>query len=66
MKSLASAVLLLGIVGLVLNLALFLRTVRGPGHVPFSYEAFGGPGPLLGALVLVLVGLYLRSLPQER
>lgn len=66
MKSLASVLVLLGIAGLALNLVLLLGHLRQSSHVPFSYESYGGPGPLLGAILLTVIGLYLRGVAPER
>ena len=50
-----------GVVGLILGMITFIGEVRAPGTAPFSMENYGGPGPILGALFLVLGGLYLFS-----
>jgi hypothetical protein len=43
-----------------------VRDSRGPGGVPFAYENYGGPGPILAGVILLLGSLYLRSIWQSR
>ena len=45
----------------VAGIALGVLTIIGGGQagVPFWYEDYGGPGPMIGGLVLAAVSLYL-------
>lgn len=61
MRKIALLLIVLGLAGLVLGLVNALRAALAPGAAPFSMENYGGPGPLLGAVVLLLGGLYLFS-----
>lgn len=61
MRKIAILLIALGLAGLILGIVDALRATLAPGAVPFSIENYGGPGPILGALVLVLGGLYLFS-----
>jgi hypothetical protein len=61
MRKVAILLIALGFTGLVLGLLVVIRVARDPGAVPFSVENYGGPGPIVGALLLLLVGLYLFS-----
>lgn len=58
MRALFGLCALIGLAGLVSGV---LTIVRGAGDVPFSYENYGGPGPIIGGLVLLTVSLYLLS-----
>ncbi len=61
MRKIAVLLIVLGLAGLVLGVVEMLRAMLAPGAAPFSLENYGGPGPLLGAVVLLLGGLYLFS-----
>jgi hypothetical protein len=61
MRKLAALLIALGLGGLVLGTVAIVRVIRAPGAAPFSLENYGGPGPILGALLLLLGGLYLLS-----
>jgi hypothetical protein len=61
MRKIALLLIVLGLAGLLLGAVDAVRAALGPGATPFSLENYGGPGPLLGALVLLCGGLYLFS-----
>lgn len=61
MRKLATLLIVLGIIGLVLGGTQIIRVARAAGTPPFGFENYGGPGPMLGALFLLLGGLYLFS-----
>lgn len=61
MRKVAIFLIGLGITGLVVDLLVVIRVARDPGALPFSVENYGGPGPIVGALLLLLLGLYLFS-----
>jgi hypothetical protein len=61
MRRIAILLIALGLAGLVLGLFIVIQVARAPATAPFSVENYGGPGPIVGALVLLLVGLYLFS-----
>ncbi len=56
MRVLFGLLALLGLAGIVSGV---LTIVYGGGGVPFGYENYGGPGPIIGGLLLLSVGLYL-------
>ena len=58
MRALFGLFALLGLAGIVFGV---LTIIRGAGGVPFSYEADGGPGSIIGGLLLLAVSLYLIS-----
>ena len=59
MRKLGSLLIALGIIGLVLGGTQIIRVARAADTAPFSFENYGGPGPILSALFLLLGGLYL-------
>lgn len=61
MRKIALLLILLGLAGLVLGIVDVIRAALAPGAAPFSLENYGGPGPIIGALVLLLGGFYLFS-----
>lgn len=58
MRALFGLCALIGLAGLASGI---LTIIRGAGDVPFSYENYGGPGAIIGGLVLLAVSLYLLS-----
>jgi hypothetical protein len=61
MRKLAVLLVCLGLAGLALGIATVIEVARQPGSAPFSFENYGGPGPIVGALLLLFGGLYLFS-----
>lgn len=61
MRKVAIFLIVLGFTALAVDLLVVIRVARDPGMLPFSVENYGGPGPIVGALLLLLVGLYLFS-----
>jgi hypothetical protein len=61
MRALFALLALLGVAGIVLGVLIMVRGMSGPGSTPFSYENYGGPGPVLAGLILLVGSLYLRS-----
>ena len=61
MRKLSVLLICLGLAGLALGVATIVKAARTPGTAPFSLENYGGPGPIVGALLLLLGGLYLFS-----
>ncbi|HET7600606.1 MAG TPA: hypothetical protein VFK09_09950 [Gemmatimonadales bacterium] len=61
MKTVASLLVLCGAAGLILGIVTMIEDARNPGLAPFRFENYGGPGPLLGALILLLGGIYLLA-----
>ena len=67
MRNLFLLLSLIGIGGIVLGTLTVLRAAPGQaGTLPFSVESAGGPGAILGGLILIAGSLYLRSIWQER
>jgi hypothetical protein len=56
MRALFALLAILGLVGIVFGV---LTIVSAPGGVPFAYENYGGPGSVIGGLLLAAVSLYL-------
>jgi hypothetical protein len=59
MRTLSFVLIALGVIGLVMGTITFVTVARAATTAPFSMENYGGPGPILGALILLLGGMYL-------
>ena len=66
MRALLAFLALLGLAGIVVGVLTILRHVSGPGGVPFSYENYGGPGPIIAGVLVLAVSLYLLSIWPSR
>ena len=66
MRNLFGLLALFGIVGIVFGILIMVRESAGPSGISFAYENYGGPGPLLAGVILLLGSLYLRSVWQSR
>jgi hypothetical protein len=66
MRALLGILALLGLAGIVLGVLTMIRGMSGTGSVPFGYENYGGPGPILGGLIVLAATLYLRSFWKAR
>jgi hypothetical protein len=63
MRALFAVFALLGVAGIVIGV---LTIVRGGGDVPFRFENYGGPGPIIAGLIVLAASLYLRSIWTPR
>jgi hypothetical protein len=62
MRNLFALLALIGFAGIVFGVMTALRGGPGPaGPLAFGFESYGGPGSVIGGLMLVVASLYLRS-----
>jgi hypothetical protein len=61
MRALLGILALLGVAGIVLGVVIMIRGMSGTASVPFGYENYGGPGPIIAGLIVLAATLYLRS-----
>ena len=66
MRNLFLLLALLGLVGMAFGVLDMVRGASGPHGVGFTYENYGGPGPIIAGLILLAGSLYLRSIWRER
>lgn len=66
MRILLGLVVLLGGVGLAFGVLTIIQHSSGPTGIPFRFENYGGPGPVIAGLFLISGGLYLLSFWRER
>jgi hypothetical protein len=66
MRALFAVLALLGVAGIVLGILTIVRGVNTAGGQPFSFENYGGPGPIIGGLIVLAASLYLHSIWKSR
>ena len=66
MRVLFAVLALLGLAGIAIGVLTIIRGPQGPAGQPFSFENYGGPGPIIAGLVVLAVSLYLGSIWKSR
>lgn len=66
MRNVFALLALLGLGGIVAGVVTIVENATGADGVPFRFENYGGPGPMIAGLVLLVGGLYLRSVWPHR
>jgi len=61
MRNLFALLALLGVAGIVLGVMTMVQGAASPHGMPFHLESYGGPGPIIAGLGMLLAALYLRS-----
>ncbi len=62
MRNLFALLALIGLAGILLGVLTLMHGAAGQaGPLGFTYENYGGPGPVLGGLILLAASLYLRA-----
>jgi len=61
MRALFALLALLGVAGIVLGVLTIIRGMTGPSGQPFSFENYGGPGPIIAGIIILAATAYLRS-----
>jgi hypothetical protein len=62
MRALFALLALLGIGGIVIGVLTIIRGMQGADGLPFRFENYGGPGPIIAGLIVVATSLYLLSI----
>jgi hypothetical protein len=65
MRALYAILALLGVAGIVIGVLTILRGESAHG-VPFTFENYGGPGPIIAGLIVLATSLYLLSIWKPR
>lgn len=66
MRALFALMALLGLAGIALGVLTIIRNATGPGGVPFHFENYGGPGPIIAGVLVLATSLYLlRTWPSK-
>ena len=67
MRNLFALLAVCGLAGIVFGVLDILRGAQGQtGQLPFAHENYGGPGAIMGGLLLLATSLYLRAAWQGR
>jgi hypothetical protein len=66
MRALFAILALLGIGGIALGVLTIIRGSSGPDGAPFSFENYGGPGPIIAGLIVLATSLYLLSIWKHK
>ena len=67
MRNVFALLAVFGIAGIVFGVLDLLRAAPGQsGPLPFTHEGTGGPGAIMGGLLLLGTSLYLRAAWQSR
>lgn len=67
MRNLFALLAVIGLAGIVFGVLDLVRSAPGmTGPLPFSHENYGGPGVIIGGLLLLGTSLYLRAAWQGR
>lgn len=66
MRALFALLALLGVGGIALGVLTMIRGMHGPHGLPFRFENYGGPGPIIAGVIVVATSLYLRSIWAPR
>jgi hypothetical protein len=61
MRALFALLALTGVAGIVIGVLTILHGMHGPDHLPFQFENYGGPGPIIAGLIVLATSLYLLS-----
>lgn len=57
MRLLPWLLVLIGVIGVVWGVLIMIGGMTGVHALPFEFESAGGPGPLMGGLLLIAIGL---------
>lgn len=67
MRNLFVLLALIGLAGIAFGMLTLLQGAPGQaGPLGFTHESYGGPGSMLGGVMLLAASLYLRSAWQGR
>jgi hypothetical protein len=62
MRALFALLALIGVSGIVIGVLTILHGTRGNDGLPFQFENYGGPGPIIAGVILLGTSLYLLSM----
>jgi hypothetical protein len=66
MRALFAILALLGVAGIVIGVLTIIRGAATDPGVPFRFENYGGPGPIIAGLIVLATSLYLLSIWKPR
>ena len=66
MRALFALLALVGVAGIAFGVLTIIRGMQGPQGVPFTFENYGGPGPIIAGVIVLAVSVYLASIWKSR
>jgi hypothetical protein len=66
MRALFAILALLGVGGIAFGVLTMIRGASGPAGAPFSFENYGGPGPIIAGMIVLAASAYLLSIWKHR
>jgi hypothetical protein len=66
MRVLFALLALTGVAGIAIGVLTILHGHTGEGHLPFQFENYGGPGPMIAGVIILATSLYLLSTWQAK
>jgi hypothetical protein len=66
MRALFALLALLGVGGIALGVLTMVRGMQGAHGLPFSFENYGGPGPIIAGVIVLATSPHLRSIWAPR
>jgi hypothetical protein len=66
MLALFALLALTGVAGIVIGGLTILHGMQGPDRLPFQFENYGGPGPIIAGLIVLATSLYLLSVWRKK
>lgn len=61
MRGLSLVLALIGVAGIVFGVMDMVGGLTGPHAIPFQFENYGGPGPILGGLLLLACAIFIKG-----
>jgi hypothetical protein len=61
MRALFALLALMGVAGIAFGVLTILHGTQGPDHLPFQFENYGGPGPIIAGLIVLATSVYLLA-----
>jgi hypothetical protein len=66
MRALFAILALLGVGGIVIGVLTIIRNAGAPDGVAFSFENYGGPGPIIAGIIVLATSLYLLAIWKHK
>ena len=66
MRALFGLLALLGVGGIAIGVLTIIRGAGQANGVPFRFENYGGPGPIIAGLIVLATSLYLLAIWKHK
>ena len=61
MRGLSLVLALIGVAGIVFGVLDMVHGLTGAHAIPWQFEAYGGPGPVLGGVLLLACSIFIKG-----